>query len=165
MPSDYSMAKTENAVLLGTLAAASVLLGAGLVTPLMTISTFVFMRNSFSVVSGIYDLWISGKYFLFFLILLFSIALPVVKIGLLAAFLTGRFRNGGKSLRVLRLIHDYGRWAMLDVLVVAVLIVTVKLGAVASVEVHPGLYVFGSAVLLIMIVTDRVSKLAERRRR
>lgn len=56
-------------------------------------------------------------------------------------------------------MHDYGRWAMLDVFVVAILIVTVKLGAIASVEVHPGLYVFGAAVLLIMIITDRVTKL------
>ena len=52
-------------------------------------------------------------------------------------------------------MHDYGRWAMLDVMVVAILIVTVKLGAIASIQVHAGLYVFGIAVLLIMFITHQ----------
>jgi paraquat-inducible protein A len=43
---------------------------------------------------------------------------------------------------------------MLDVMVVAMLIVTVKLGAIASIQIHPGLYVFGAAVLLIMLTTQ-----------
>ena len=55
---------------------------------------------------------------------------------------------------LLNLMHDYGRWAMLDVMVVAMLIVTVKLGAIASIQIHPGLYVFGAAVLLIMLITQ-----------
>ena len=58
-------------------------------------------------------------------------------------------------------MHEYGRWAMLDVMVVAVLIVTVKLGAIASIQVHYGLYVFGAAVMLIMLITHRVVKLTE----
>ena len=56
-------------------------------------------------------------------------------------------------------MHEYGRWAMLDVMVVAVLIVTVKLGALASIEIHPGLYIFGTAVLLIMFATQQVVSL------
>lgn len=58
-------------------------------------------------------------------------------------------------------MHEYGRWAMLDVMVVAVLIVAVKLGAIVSVEIHYGLFVFGAAVLLIMLVTRRVVHLTE----
>jgi paraquat-inducible protein A len=53
-------------------------------------------------------------------------------------------------------MHEYGRWAMLDVMVVAVLIVTVKLGALASIEIHNGLYIFGLAVVLIMFITQQV---------
>lgn len=53
-------------------------------------------------------------------------------------------------------MHEYGRWAMLDVLVVAILIVAVKLGTIASLKIHYGLYVFGTAVLLIMLITSRV---------
>ena len=57
-------------------------------------------------------------------------------------------------------MHDYGRWAMLDVMVVAILIVTVKLGTIASLQIHFGLYIFGAAVLLIMMITGRVIRLS-----
>jgi paraquat-inducible protein A len=50
---------------------------------------------------------------------------------------------------------------MLDVMVVAMLIVSVKLGAIASIQIHTGLYVFGGAVLLIMLITHQVVKLYE----
>jgi paraquat-inducible protein A len=59
-------------------------------------------------------------------------------------------------------MHRYGRWAMLDVMVVAVLIMTVKLGAIASIQVHYGLYVFGAAVLIIMLITGYVVRLTGR---
>ena len=65
--------------------------------------------------------------------------------------------------RILGLMHTYGRWAMLDVMVVAILVVTVKLGTIASLQIHYGLYVFGAAVLLMMILTDRVIRLTDSR--
>ena len=52
--------------------------------------------------------------------------------------------------------------AMLDVMVMAVLIVTVKLGAIASIKVHFGLFVFGASVLLIMIITNKVVRLTSK---
>ncbi len=67
--------------------------------------------------------------------------------------LVAKSLSDAKLKRYLHLMHEYGRWAMLDVMVVAILIVTVKLGAIASIKVHIGLYVFGAAVLLIMLVT------------
>jgi paraquat-inducible protein A len=54
-------------------------------------------------------------------------------------------------------MHDYGRWGMLDVMVVAVMIVVVKLDVIAEVEIHTGLYLFAAAVLLIMYITHRVA--------
>jgi len=45
---------------------------------------------------------------------------------------------------------------MLDVFVVALLIVTVKLGVLASVVIHAGLYYFTASVLMMMIVTTIV---------
>ena len=45
---------------------------------------------------------------------------------------------------------------MLDVFVVAVLVASVKLGALASIEVHYGLYLFGFAVLLTMVAMHKV---------
>lgn len=137
----------------------SVLLAIGLVTPMLTISQFIFISNSFSVVSGTYQLFKNGQYLLFLLIAGFSILLPLLKLLLLFKLSSPTIVSGPATQRYLRLMHDYGRWAMLDVLVVAILVVTVKLGAIASIEVHYGLYTFGAAVLLIMLVTNRIAKL------
>ena len=45
-------------------------------------------------------------------------------------------------------------------LCLALLVVAVKLGAVARVETHYGLYAFASAVLLTMVISARVMYLA-----
>ena len=86
---------------------------------------------------------------------------PLTKIALLFKLLQNDNRPHPIKMKLLRLIHDYGRWAMLDVMVVAMLIVTVKMGAIASIQIHPGLYVFGVAVLLIMLTTQSTVKLLE----
>jgi len=138
---------------------ATLLLVIGLTSPLMTLSKFVLLNQSFSVLSGTIDLFKGGHLFLFLIIAGFSIVLPAFKIVLLMRLLTPQGRDIQALKRVLHLLHDYGRWAMLDVMVVAVLVVTVKLGAIASIEIHYGLYVFGVATLLIMLITHFVSRL------
>ncbi|MDH3886932.1 MAG: paraquat-inducible protein A [Gammaproteobacteria bacterium] len=141
---------------------AFVLFVTGIIAPMMTISKFVVVTNTFSVLSGVGELFHNGHYLLFLVVATFSIVLPLLKINVLYR-IVAKHRHAGKQLsRYLQLMHRYGRWAMLDVMVVAVLIVTVKLGAIASIQVHYGLYVFGAAVLIIMLVTGFVVRLTER---
>lgn len=137
------------------------LLLAGLFLPMLTISQFVVIRNEFSVVSGIIELWNAGQYILFVVIGGFSVVVPLAKIALLFKLLQSDHKPHPIKMKLLRLMHDYGRWAMLDVMVVAMLIVTVKMGAIASIQIHPGLYVFGAAVLLIMLTTQSTVRLLE----
>jgi paraquat-inducible protein A len=47
---------------------------------------------------------------------------------------------------------------MLDVFVVALTIVSVKLGALATAQPRPGIYVFTASVLLSMIATVQAEK-------
>jgi paraquat-inducible protein A len=138
---------------------ATVLLAIGVNYPMLTISQFIVMKTSFSVVSGIYQLLVNGQILLFLVVALFSLVLPILKIFMLFRVLSVKHGNPLIISRYLHLMHEYGRWSMLDVLVVAVLIVAVKLGTVASVEIHFGLYVFGASVLLIMYITNRVVNL------
>lgn len=135
---------------------ASALLIAGFVTPIMTITQFVFLSHSFSILSGVWQLWQQGHFTLFILIGVFSILLPIAKVLLLFRMLHPDAEHPEYRRKLLRLMHDYGRWAMLDVMVVAMLIVSVKLGAIATIQVHVGLYIFGGAVLLIMLITQAV---------
>ena len=140
---------------------ASVLLVLGIFTPMLTLTKFILFQNSFSIYSGVVELLDNQQFILFFIVSGFSIVLPVIKISLLFRILSLKKSTGIKMNRYLLLMHDYGRWAMLDVMVVAVLIVTVKLGAIVSIQVHYGLYVFGAAVMLIMLVTHQVVKLTQ----
>jgi paraquat-inducible protein A len=139
----------------------SALLLAGLFLPMLTISQFVVIRNEFSVISGISELWKAGQYVLFVVIGCFSVVVPMAKVALLFKLLQSDNKPHPIKMKLLRLMHDYGRWAMLDVMVVAMLIVTVKMGAIASIQIHPGLYVFGAAVLLIMLTTQSTVRLLE----
>jgi len=123
---------------------------------MLTITKFMLVDHSFSIVSGIWQLLQEHHYFLFVLITLFSIILPIAKIVLLFKLLQDKSHHPDQREKLLHLMHDYGRWAMLDVMVVAILIVSVKLGAIASIQVHAGLYIFGFAVLLIMLITQQV---------
>jgi len=133
----------------------------GLFLPLITISKFVVINNSLSVMSGLGELINSGQIFIFLIVGLFSVVLPIVKIVFLFLLLQSKPINSTRYNKLLYLMHEYGRWTMLDVMVVAILIVTVKLGVIASIEVHVGLYLFGFAVLLLMFITSKVSRLAK----
>lgn len=142
------------------------LLLVGVTSPMLTLSKFILIKNTFSVASGVLELLEQGHFLLFLLIAGFSLGLPCFKLYVLFRMLTfalnGRPSTDKQQLyKYLHLMHAYGRWAMLDVMVVAVLIMTVKLGAVASIEIHAGLYIFALAVLLIMLITQRVVRLDE----
>lgn len=140
---------------------ATLLLIIGVSTPLMTLSKFVLLNESFSVLSGSLELLSGGHVFLFIIIAGFSIVMPAMKLMVLHRLLSPEKSNSVVLKRALHLMHDYGRWAMLDVMVVAVLVVTVKLGAIASIEIHYGLYIFGVATLLIMLITQAVVRIYE----
>jgi paraquat-inducible protein A len=140
----------------GLLVVAASMLLSGFFMPMLTLTKFLFIASSFSVFSGLLELFNRGQWFLLLVIFSFSVVLPLLKVSLLFLLLHHREVRSHRFSRLLKLMHDYGRWAMLDVMVVAVMIVTVKLGVVAHIEIHPGLYLFGAAVLLIMYVTHRV---------
>lgn len=156
---DNMLARRDARWLLLLVVLASGLLLAGLILPMMTITELLLFSNSFSVLAGVAELWQNGHYLLFVIVSLFSIVMPILKIALLLQLILAPGQESVRKNQLLHLMHEYGRWAMLDVMVVAVLIVTVKLGAIARVEVHSGLYVFGLAVVLIMFITRRVVRL------
>ncbi|VUD68786.1 Paraquat-inducible protein A [Thalassocella blandensis] len=123
----------------------------GVFLPLLTVSKLMLISNTFSVASGVQQLYWDGQYFLFVVIALFSIGFPLMKMCLLGAWLLNPKRSRFTAL--LRWVHHFGKWSMLDVFVVAVLVVAVKLAGLASVEMREGLYFFTLSVLLTMILT------------
>ena len=154
--------KKDVTILRLLLVIATILFSIGIFTPMITVSKFVIVTNSFSIVSGVLELLSNGNIVLFCVVTRFSIVFPILKIIMLFLLLSTQNRSTTHTNRHLHLMHEYGRWAMLDVMVVAVLIVTVKLGVIASIDVHLGLFIFGGAVFLIMLITRRIVKLSQR---
>lgn len=147
---------TKKSALLLLLIVAALLLAVGLVAPIITFKKFIFIQNTFSILTACWNLLKEGQLFLFIVIVLFSIILPVFKIILLAKLILSKTLISTNVKRTLDLMHRFGKWSMLDVFVVAILVVVVKLGAIGNVEKHIGLYAYAGAAILIMLLTNMV---------
>lgn len=139
-----------------------VFLVGGMISPIITLKKYILLENTFSILSGVVELLNEGQYFLFVLITAFSIVLPFLKLLVLYTLLANRYAGTKRMETYLHWMHLYGKWSMLDVFVVAVLVVAVKLGAIASVDMRFGLYAFATAILLTMYVTARVVSLSDK---
>ena len=149
-------ARAELWIIRTALVLAALLFAAGLVMPIATIEQFFIFDSTFSVVSGLMELLTGDQVALFVLVFGFSVVLPILKVSVLLRVVFSGHLDDGRIRRWIGLIHHYGRWSMLDVFVVAMLVVAVKLAAIADIETHPGLYLFSAGILLIMAITARV---------
>lgn len=132
---------------------------AGISLPILTITKLLIVSNEVSILTGLYELVEEEQYFIFVVIFLFSIVLPLLKIYYLYLLSFKHSAENKTYEKHLYLMHRYGRWSMLDIFVIAILIMTVKLGALASVEIEIGMYFFTAAVVLLMGITSVVVKL------
>ncbi len=145
------------------LLAALVSLVVGITAPLMTLEKLYFFENRISLIGAVTQLFEKKEWILFVIIGLFSLCLPFIKIASLMAILHIPHQGNSFLDKLLRWIEHWGKWSMLDVFVVALLLVSVKLGALAKVTVHYGVYVFAGSVILTMIVSFWIDRLARKR--
>ena len=141
---------------------AGILLGIGLTLPVLTVQK-IWEKNTFSIISGIQNLYQEKHYFLVFIIFFFSVVFPVIKLCSLGALWVVRLKEEHQK-SILYWLELLGKWSMLDVSVVAVIVVAVKLGVLAKAEPKKGIYVFGTAILISMVVTFLADNLAKRPR-
>lgn len=148
-------AKTIQLLLVVTL----LLFIAGVSLPILTITKLLIVSNEVSILTGLLQLFEEQQYFIFIVIFLFSIVLPLLKLYYLYLLSARKAVDNQKYSKYLHLMHRYGRWSMLDVFVIAILIMTVKLGALAYVEIESGMFYFTAAVILLMVITSVMVKL------
>jgi paraquat-inducible protein A len=141
---------------------AAILLVAGWMLPIMTVERLLFLSREISILQGVAELWSEDEAFLAIVIGSFSILLPAVKLAL-ALHLWFHAEAGSQQLRrALSLLELAGRWSMLDVFVVALLVVAIRTSLIDDVTVHPGVYVFTAAIVLSLVVVQRMAVLARR---
>jgi paraquat-inducible protein A len=140
------------------LSLSSVLFLIGIFAPVLTFKKFFIFSSTVSIMTGLFQLLSEGYPILFVLIFVFSILLPFFKLLFLFGLVNGLFPHKERQDKILHWITQYGKWSMMDVFVAALLIVTVRLGAMADVTVHFGLYAFAASVILTMITTAQIIK-------
>jgi len=139
--------------------ASGVFLFIGLSQPVLTVRK-LWEKNTFSIVTGIMNLWQEKYYFLSVVIFFFSIIFPVTKLATLFVIWSVRLRQEQRRW-LLYFLSALGKWSMLDVFVTALIIVSIKLGALASAKAEDGIYYFGISIILAMLVTTIQNHLAK----
>ncbi len=138
---------------------ACALLWQGLTLPLVYVEKMAFWKSSYSVYTGILSLMEQKEYFLSVILFFFSFIFPIVKLFALLYIWFIRLADHQREV-ILHWLGILGKWSMLDVFVVAILIVLVKLGPLAHVEPRQGVYFFCLAIITSMLTTMRVEHLA-----
>ena len=140
---------------------ACVIASAILYVPANTLPVMVtdnaLQHEEHTLIGGIHQLWVEGSWLLAVIVFIASIAVPVLKIGVLGVLAWSvRYAPGWRQLeraRLYRLIEAVGHWSMLDVYVVALLAATVRFGPIANVAAGPGLLAFAAVVVLTLVAT------------
>lgn len=138
------------------LIAAAILYIPANILPVMR-TTQLFDTEDNTILSGVVELWSAGAWDLAVIVFTASIAVPLMKIACLSLLLisTGRGSTSGlrERTRIYRMVEFIGRWSMLDVFVVALLLSLVRFGALAQVQAGPGIVAFCAVVILTMLAS------------
>lgn len=136
----------------------------GIFFPFFHVTKFWVFGEAVSVAGGIFTLFQEGEYFLFAVLTVFTLVFPCVKLGLLALIWLERDQDLARLRRLHARVATLGKWSMLDVFVVAILIVTMKAAALAQIHIGLGLYLFTFSVIFTQLASHWLSHhLADRR--
>lgn len=125
--------------------------------PIMTILYFGKGQPD-TILSGIILLLKFGMYPIAAVVFIASFIVPLAKIvGLFILLLSLKYKSKltkEQRTKMYIYIELFGRWSMLDVFVVALLVSLVKIGAVVEIVAGPGATAFGVMVILTMFAAE-----------
>jgi paraquat-inducible protein A len=111
-----------------------------------------------TILSGVVHMIDSGFLGLAMIVFIASVVVPVLKfVGLGFLVATVHFRWTGSRLaatRVHRIVEVVGRWSMIDIFTIALLVALVQLGFLVTVEAGIGAVYFGGVVVLTMLASQ-----------
>jgi paraquat-inducible protein A len=127
---------------------AAVCLIAGVTLPIMRVSRLIIFSRPISILDGVQILLADGDWLTATIIAAFSIVVPAAKIGALLMVWLRLQRSVPVPSRLLRIVDGLGRWSLLDVVIVALVIVLLKSGSFTDATSAPAVYPFVAAVAL-----------------
>lgn len=121
--------------------------------PIMT-TTHLGHVQSDTIISGVIYLLVSGSWPLALIIFIASVFVPVLKLIILTYLvlsvqLKSQWRPSDRT-RLYRITEAIGRWSMVDIYVVTLMVALVNIEGLADVDAGPGAIAFGAVVILTM---------------
>lgn len=111
-----------------------------------------------TILGGVVELAENKLYALAVIVFLASVAIPLLKLGILTSVLvlTGRRSPAYLPMRVrlYKFVRAIGRWSMIDVFMLAALVGLLHMGPLAHVSPDPGALAFAAVVVLTMLATE-----------
>ncbi|MDR4493965.1 MAG: paraquat-inducible protein A [Nitrospirales bacterium] len=124
------------------------------VMPIMHTSS-LFGAQADTIMSGVIYLWMSGSWHLALVVFIASILVPSAKLLALTFLVVSVQRRSTwepmQRTKLYRVVEFVGRWSMLDIFVVAILVALVHLQSLATIEAGFGAVAFGGVVVLTML--------------
>jgi paraquat-inducible protein A len=134
----------------------------GIFLPFTSVTKLWIFENQISVYHGLIALWQAGELFLFLILFVFTVCFPFVKINsMLALWLWPRLPND-RARTMFGFVSNLGKWSMLDVFIVAILVLTVKSTGVANIKVGIGFFLFFLSVMLTQCASLWTGRLVSR---
>ena len=135
-----------------TLAAAILYVPANLL-PMMTTASLLGSQED-TIMSGVIFLWQSGSWPLAAVVFFASVMVPLLKIMALIYLAASAQRRSRLRLiqrtRLYRMVEFVGRWSMLDIYVITLLVALVQFQGLATIQAGPAAVAFGAVVVLTM---------------
>jgi len=125
----------------------------GITLPVLKLQRLGY-TNEASIWSGSIEMLTRGEWFVGLVVLICSVVIPVLKLaGLFVLASRPRVIGRQHQARMYQWIEWAGRWGMIDVLLVAILVAAVKLGDIVQVHPGPGVVAFSACVLLSLLAS------------
>ncbi|MBT5435613.1 MAG: paraquat-inducible protein A [Rhodospirillaceae bacterium] len=144
------------------LLAAVVFLALGLFLPAFTVEKFWLFENRKSIAGSVYALLAGKNIVLGFVILIFSIIFPTTKLVLSLWIWASPDPTGRHTRYALKWSVRLGKWSMMDVFMVALVVAMLSLGMVAQVTADYGVYFFCAGILASMFGAHRLERSVEK---
>jgi len=134
----------------------------GIILPFTAVTKLWLFENQISVCHGLVVLWKADELFLFLILFVFTVFFPFVKINTLLALWLYPGLTAEQLKNFFKFVSQLGKWSMLDVFVVAILVLTVKSSGVANIKVGEGFFLFFFSVMLTQFASMWTGHVASR---
>jgi paraquat-inducible protein A len=125
--------------------------------PVMKLN-FAGAKQGATILEGVKELLFGGMWPLALLVFFASVTVPMLKLGGLGFLLVSVQRHSKwrprERTKIYRIVDAIGRWSMLDIFVLAILVALVRFGSLATITPGTGAISFAAVVVTTMIAAE-----------